>query len=92
MTLLGLKVRLPTGERCRRCGSDVAVITRPAGRHFADLHCATCVQPCGSLSEGTGKMIAKIASMFGAPEVIAIRRRKPVSRTSGNNSPGLPAR
>jgi hypothetical protein len=90
--LYGLKVRLPDTEPCHRCGSAFAFITRSTGPHFADLDCAQCGARCGALSERTAKLFEQISNTFGAPEVLTLRRPKPVSRSREKTSPDVSAK
>jgi hypothetical protein len=89
--LLGQKVRLPDAERCRRCGHDIAWVIACSEAHLAPLACIRCGASCGTIGERTGSLIARIAGAFGAPEIIAIRRPKPVSGSRQKNPPVSPA-
>jgi len=87
--IFGLKVKLPI--ECHNCGFEVATITRPAGKYYADFKCAACGGPRGSLTERTGWLIQSIANSFGAPTTPIVLRRPPVPCTRTENPPALPA-
>jgi hypothetical protein len=68
-----MSVKMP--DVCR-CGTNTAIIHPGAGPHEASLRCQSCDRFRGWLSKSTADWIARIAKMFGAPDIITLRRRQ----------------
>jgi hypothetical protein len=74
MTLVGMKVRLDRPiDRERPCCNNVCVIGAGNGPHAGALHCADCGQHREWLSKTTAQWIERVATRFGAPEIITVR-------------------
>jgi hypothetical protein len=70
-TIIGLEVRPPTA--CK-CGSDTAVIGPSDGRFAATLACSQCGTSRGAISSFTLHWVETLATKFGAPATITLRR------------------
>jgi hypothetical protein len=74
-SLVGLKVKLDRPvDRERPCCNNVCIIRAGKGPHAGALHCADCGQHRGWLSKSTAQWIEHVATRFGAPATIVVRK------------------
>lgn len=71
MRVIGQNVRLP--DKCG-CGTDLVTVGPGGGKFAATLVCPQCGCDRGALTEFTLHLIESIASKFGVPAAITIRR------------------
>jgi hypothetical protein len=74
-TLVGLKVKLDRPvDRDNPCCRNICVIRPGKGPHAGELVCADCGQHRGWLSKETARWIEHVATRFGAPRTITVRK------------------
>jgi hypothetical protein len=74
--LEGLTVKVGPGRGCRKCKTEILVISRiDVGPHAAELACPRCHWNCDWLSKEAVAFVASIVAKFGCPNGPIILRR-----------------